>query len=82
MLLRRWPRSRRAITNAERPVIFAGSGVRLSGAIPEFEQIIRIKAFRLNRLGLMIFIASDDELFCGRPGTIGERAGNFYGAKL
>ena len=22
-------------------------------------------------------IASDDELFCGRPGTIGERAGNF-----
>ena len=65
------------IANAERPVIFAGSGVRLSGAIPEFEQIIRLLGIPVVTAWTHDLIASDDELFCGRPGTIGERAGNF-----
>lgn len=65
------------IRNAKRPVIFAGSGIRLSGAIPEFEQVIRALRLPVVTAWTHDLIASDDELFCGRPGTIGERAGNF-----
>lgn len=65
------------IRDAERPVVFAGSGVRLSGAIPEFERVIRSLGIPVVTAWTHDLIASDDELFCGRPGTIGERAGNF-----
>lgn len=65
------------IRNAKRPMILAGSGIRAARATNEFESVIR-------RLGLPVttawthdLIASDDPLFCGRPGTIGTRAGNF-----
>jgi acetolactate synthase-1/2/3 large subunit len=62
---------------AERPVILAGSGVRLGGALTEFEQVIRGLRIPVVTAWTHDLIASDDELFCGRPGTIGERAGNF-----
>lgn len=65
------------IACARRPVVFAGSGVRLGGAIPEFEQVIRALRIPVVTAWTHDLIASDDELFCGRPGTIGERAGNF-----
>jgi acetolactate synthase I/II/III large subunit len=65
------------IRKAERPVILAGSGVRLGGALAEFEQVIRALQIPVVTAWTHDLIASDDELFCGRPGTIGERAGNF-----
>jgi acetolactate synthase-1/2/3 large subunit len=65
------------IRKAERPVLMAGSGVRLSGAIAEFERVIRRLRIPVVTAWTHDLIASDDELFCGRPGTIGERAGNF-----
>ena len=65
------------IGEAERPVIFAGSGVRLSGALEEFEVVIRSLRVPVVTAWTHDLVASDDELFCGRPGTIGERAGNF-----
>jgi acetolactate synthase I/II/III large subunit len=65
------------IAKAERPVVFAGSGVRLGGALGEFEQVIRRLRVPVVTAWTHDLIASDDELFCGRPGTIGERAGNF-----
>jgi acetolactate synthase-1/2/3 large subunit len=65
------------ISQAERPVILAGSGVRLGGALAEFEQVIRALSVPVVTAWTHDLIASDDELFCGRPGTIGERAGNF-----
>ncbi len=65
------------LRKAERPVIMAGSGVRLAGAIPEFERVIRALRIPVVTAWTHDLIASDDELFCGRPGTIGERAGNF-----
>lgn len=65
------------IQEVKRPVIMAGTGVRLGHAMDEFLQLI-------NQLGIPVLtawthdlIASDDPLFCGRPGTIGTRAGNF-----
>jgi acetolactate synthase-1/2/3 large subunit len=65
------------IRNAKRPVILAGTGVRAAHAVAEFRQLFQ-------RLGIPVttgwthdLIASDDPLFCGRQGTIGDRAGNF-----
>lgn len=62
---------------AKRPVIMAGTGIRSGNALAEFESAIR-------RLGIPVvtawthdLVASDDPLFCGRPGTIGTRGGNF-----
>jgi acetolactate synthase I/II/III large subunit len=65
------------IAKAERPVVFAGSGVRLGCALGEFERVIRLLRVPVVTAWTHDLIASDDELFCGRPGTIGERAGNF-----
>ncbi len=65
------------LRKAERPVIMAGSGVRLGRAIPEFELVIRALRVPVVTAWTHDLIAGDDELFCGRPGTIGERAGNF-----
>ena len=65
------------IAKADRPVLFAGSGVRLGNALDEFEQVIRLLRVPVVTAWTHDLIASDDELFCGRPGTIGERAGNF-----
>jgi len=65
------------IARAERPVILAGTGVRLAHALPEFERVIRQLRIPVTTAWTHDLIASDDELFCGRPGTIGVRAGNF-----
>lgn len=65
------------IARAQRPVILAGTGVRLAEALPEFERVIRLLQIPVTTAWTHDLIASDDELFCGRPGTIGERAGNF-----
>lgn len=65
------------IRAAERPVMFAGTGVRLAGALEEFDAIIRQLRIPVVTAWTHDLIASDDELFCGRPGTIGDRAGNF-----
>ncbi len=65
------------IETAERPVMFAGTGVRLAGALEEFEAVIRRLRIPVVTAWTHDLIASDDELYCGRPGTIGERAGNF-----
>jgi acetolactate synthase-1/2/3 large subunit len=68
----------RRLGEARRPVLMVGSGIHLSGAQADFEKVIR-------RLGIPVttawtaidVIASNDPLYCGRPGVVGERAGNF-----
>jgi acetolactate synthase I/II/III large subunit len=60
-----------------RPVILAGSGVRHAGALDIFDRVIRRLGIPVTTAWTHDLIASDDPLFCGRPGTIGERAGNF-----
>ena len=65
------------LANATRPVVFAGGGVRLSGAHADFVRLV-------DRLGIPVVtgwnahdvIWNDHPLYCGRPGTIGDRAGN------
>ncbi len=65
------------LRSAKRPVVMAGSGIRAAHALEEFEEVIRKLGIPVTTAWTHDLIASDDELFCGRPGTIGERAGNF-----
>src|SRR5579864_9532087 len=65
------------IRRAKRPVILAGTGVRLANALPEFHHLIQALQIPVTTAWTHDLIASDHALFCGRPGTIGDRAGNF-----
>ena len=65
------------IRSSERPVIMAGTGVRAAGAIEEFDRVIHLLGVPVTTAWTHDIIATGDELFCGRPGTIGERSGNF-----
>ncbi len=66
------------IAQAKRPVIFAGSGVRLSGQHQAFIKLVE-------KLGVPVVsgwnahdaIWNTHPNYVGRPGTIGDRAGNF-----
>ncbi|EXI78682.1 MAG: Acetolactate synthase large subunit [Candidatus Accumulibacter appositus] len=62
---------------AQRPVILAGGGVRAAKATAEFESLVRRLGIPVTTAWTHDLVASDDPLFCGRPGTIGTRAGNF-----
>jgi acetolactate synthase-1/2/3 large subunit len=65
------------LSAAERPVILAGKGIRLGNALDEFEQVIRALNIPVVPGWTSIdLIASDDPLFCGRPGDLATRAGN------
>jgi acetolactate synthase I/II/III large subunit len=63
---------------AKRPVIYAGTGVRLSGMHDEFLELVE-------RLGIPVVssfnaydvLTNDHPQYCGHPGMVGDRAGNF-----
>ncbi len=63
---------------AKRPVILAGTAIRLAGAYDVFQEAVKL----LNIPVLTAWNAHDllpDEhpLYCGRPGSVGTRGGNF-----
>ena len=66
------------LRTAERPVIYAGTGIRLSG---QYELFLKLAG----RLGIPVTTAwnsndllpDDHPAYAGRPGSIGNRAGNF-----
>ena len=62
---------------AKRPVILAGTGVRLANALTVFHEVIQALQIPVTTAWTHDLLASDHKLFCGRPGTIGDRAGNF-----
>jgi acetolactate synthase-1/2/3 large subunit len=57
--------------------ILAGTGVRAAQAAAEFDVFIHRLGIPVTTAWTHDVIASDDPLFCGRQGTIGDRAGNF-----
>lgn len=68
----------RRISAAERPVVMAGSAVGLAGAVPDFLRLAGL----LNVPVVTAFNAHDcvsgsHPLYVGRPGSVGDRAGNF-----
>jgi acetolactate synthase I/II/III large subunit len=65
------------LASAERPVILAGTGVRAAGAVQEFRELAQRLEIPVTTAWTHDLIATADPQFCGRPGTIGERAGNF-----
>jgi acetolactate synthase-1/2/3 large subunit len=65
------------LRNAQRPVILAGTGVRLAGAVDIFNEVVHKLNIPVTTGWTHDLIASDDPVFCGRPGTIGTRPGNF-----
>jgi acetolactate synthase I/II/III large subunit len=67
----------RRLRDAERPVVMAGTGVRAAGALAEFQELVSLLGIPVTTAWTHDLIAADDPLFCGRPGTIGERPGNF-----
>ncbi len=66
------------IKNAQRPVFYAGNGIRLSGGYKVFEEVV-------NKLNIPIvtywnaidMTSTDHPLYCGRAGNMGDRAGNW-----
>lgn len=65
------------LRRSERPVVLAGSGVRHAQALEVFTRVTRALSIPVVTAWTHDLIGSDDALFCGRPGTIGDRAGNF-----
>jgi acetolactate synthase-1/2/3 large subunit len=67
-----------AIKAAERPVLLPGTGVRISGEYDTFLKVAEL-------LGIPVapawnaqdLVAEDHPLYVGRPGTVGDRSGNF-----
>ncbi len=66
------------IRHASRPVFNAGNGIRIAGAYPVFERIVK-------KLGIPVvtgwnsqdLMCDEDPFYVGRAGGMGDRAGNF-----
>ncbi len=66
------------LKEAKRPVIYAGSGIRLSKAYQNFLELIeRWKIPVVTAWNAHDLIWNEHPYYIGRPGTIGDRAGNF-----
>ncbi|MBQ2802865.1 MAG: thiamine pyrophosphate-binding protein [Lachnospiraceae bacterium] len=66
------------IKNAKRPVVYAGGGIRLSGAYEEFRKVItRLNVPIVTYWNSIDLIETEHPLYVGRGGNMGDRAGNF-----
>lgn len=68
----------RQLVTRKRPVLYVGSGVRVSGSYADFLEFLEnwpiptVTGWNSNDL-----LWDDHPCYCGRPGTVGNRAGNF-----
>jgi len=68
----------RRLKQAKRPVVFAGMGPRISGMHKEFLQLLEIlKVPVVTGWNAHDVLTNDSPYYAGRPGTVGDRAGNF-----
>jgi acetolactate synthase-1/2/3 large subunit len=66
------------LMKSRRPAILVGSGLQSSKAQHLFERVIRRLQIPVTTAWTAIdLMASDDPLYCGRPGVVGDRPGNF-----
>lgn len=66
------------IKNAKRPVIYAGGGIRLSGAYDDFKEAVeKLNVPVVTYWNSVDLIENDNPLYVGRGGNMGDRAGNF-----
>lgn len=66
-----------AIAKAKRPVIFAGSGIRIAGMDQKLLELAEQLRIPVVTAWTHDTFPNEHPLFAGRPGTIGTRAGNF-----
>jgi len=65
------------LCTAERPVILAGKGLRLSGGLDLFYKLVHeLKIPVVTGMSSVDALPSDDVVFAGRAGMTGDRAGN------
>ncbi len=68
----------RKLKHAKRPVIFVGNGVRISGMLNEFLKAVNIlKIPVVTGWNAHDTLTNDNPYYAGKPGTVGDRAGNF-----
>lgn len=66
------------LKEAKRPVIFAGTGIRLAGAHKEFLDFVeKMQIPVVTAWNAHDVMTDDNPYYCGRPGTVGTRGGNF-----
>ena len=66
------------ISEARRPVILAGTAVRLAGAEKDLlEAADKLKIPVVTAWNAHDLMPDDNPYYCGRPGTVGTRGGNF-----
>lgn len=66
------------IKKASRPVLFAGNGVRLSGAHADFLKLVeKLNIPVVTGMSSVDALHSSHPLYVGRSGSTGDRAGNF-----
>ncbi len=66
------------LQEAKRPVILCGTGIRLSGAYPQFLEVVeKLNIPVVTGFNALDLMWQDHPCFCGRPATIGTRGGNF-----
>ena len=66
------------LSHSERPVIYAGNGIRLAGAHNDFKSLVeKLKIPVVTYWDSIDIIETNNPLYCGRGGNMGDRAGNF-----
>jgi acetolactate synthase-1/2/3 large subunit len=66
------------IKSAKRPVVMPGSAVRMAGGREDFLKLIdRLKVPVATAFGAHDLVPDDNPFYVGRPGSVGDRAGNF-----
>jgi acetolactate synthase-1/2/3 large subunit len=67
-----------ALNSSERPLLFAGNGIRLSGAEREFEALrTHLGVPTVATWCAADLVPSNDPLYVGRPGSLAARGANF-----
>ena len=66
------------LNHAERPLLFAGNGIRLAGATREFDELRRLLGVpSVATWCAADLVPSDEPTFVGRPGSVAARGANF-----
>ncbi len=66
------------LNQAERPLLFAGNGIRLARATREFEELRQVLGIpSVATWCAADLVPSDDPTFVGRPGSVAARGANF-----
>ena len=66
------------INESKRPIIYAGYGIRLAGAYKSFKNLItKLNIPIVTYWNAIDIMENEHDLYVGRGGTMGDRAGNF-----